>query len=517
LPTKVRIDQALLNLGLETDLLRDQRGMVLLRPTRFSPIGSLAGQGTDLELNRASQLDEQFHRLAHSGTIFLNNPQPVRLPSFEAKSPFGKDKPCVEEIHAEFSPADRRNRQRFVHSLATSDPEFIFDGGWLLPMGQEDSLTDLVAAYRRLPAGKFETHAEETPPVTIRTLTRDNTTYVYLVNDSEWPLTVQLGMEVPPGCRIEELSGSRRLPALTGNHWTLPMEPFDLIAVRLLAPDARINQTQITLDESRIKPWLDSRVHDLLQRKAILISQGPMPILTNPSFELPAKAGQIPGWSLLNPAAGSATLDAEGPPVQQKPAGKQAVRLESKGPPVSLRSEPIPAPATGRLSVSVWLRVENPQNQPILRLAVEYLNDGRSCYRPAQVGQGGNPIAGQWSHFQLQIDDLPSSDIDKLQIRFDLMTPGCVWIDDVQVFDLAFTNVEFDQLGKIVALADFQLQHGQFAQCLHELEGYWPRFLATYVQLQAPLANQQPQNTNPPAAKADEKSATKPPWWSLRK
>ena len=88
LPTKVRIDQALLNLGLATDLLRDQRGMVLLRPTRFSPVGSLAGQGTDLELNRASQLDEQFHRLAHSGTIFLNNPQPVRLPSFEARSPF---------------------------------------------------------------------------------------------------------------------------------------------------------------------------------------------------------------------------------------------------------------------------------------------------------------------------------------------------------------------------------------------------------------------------------------------
>ena len=157
--------------------------------------------------------------------------------------------------------------------------------------------------------------------------------------------------------------------------------------------------------------------------------------------------------------------------MQQKPAGKQAVRLESKGPPVSLRSEPIPAPATGRLSVSVWLRVEDPQNQPILRLAVEYLNDGRNCYRPAQVGQGQNPIPGVWSHFQLQIDDLPSSDIDKLQIRFDLMTPGCVWIDDVQVFDLAFTNVELDQLGKIVALADFQLQHGQLAQCLHELEG----------------------------------------------
>ena len=130
-------------------------------------------------------------------------------------------------------------------------------------------------------------------------------------------------MEVPPGCRIEELSGSRRLPALAGNHWTLPMEPFDLIAVRFLAPDARINQTQITLDESRIKPWLDSRVHDLLQRKAILISQGPIPILTNPSFELPAKGGQIPGWSLLNPTAGSQRWMPKGRLCNKSPPGNR--------------------------------------------------------------------------------------------------------------------------------------------------------------------------------------------------
>jgi len=515
LPAKAHVEQALLSLGIETDLFRDQRGFVLLRPTRFSPTGPVTAQGIDLELNHASEFDEQFHKMATSGALFANNPQAVRLPSFEAKSPFGKDKACVAEINAEFAPSERRNRQRFVHSLATSDPDFIFDGGWLLPLGQEDSLIDLIAAYRRLPVGKFDTHTQATtPPVTIRTLTRDNSTYVYLVNDSEWPLTEQLTVDVPPGCRIEELSGQRRLPALSGNHWTLPMEPFDFIAVRFLAPDAHINQAQLSLEESKIKPWLDSRVHDLLQRKSMLISQAPLPGLANASFELPAKAGQLPGWSLLNTAGGSLTLDAEGSPVPLKPAGKQAARLESKGPPVSLRSDPLPAPATGRLSVSVWLRTANPQQQPILRLAVEYFYEGRSYYRPAQVGQGPNPIGGQWSHFQLQIDDLPQSDLEKLQVRFDLMTPGCVWIDDVQVFDLAFTDAELDHLGKIVALADYQLQHDQLADCMHELEGYWPRFLSTFVPLPAPLANQQ-QQPGPQPPKSEEKSAK--PWWPLRK
>ncbi len=156
----------------------------------------------------------------------------------------------------------------------------------------------------------------------------------------------------------------------------------------------------------------------------MLVNQPPMAGLTNPSFEMPTKPGQIPGWLLLNAAGGSFSLDAEGPPLSMKPAGKQAARLESKGPPVSLISDPIPSPRTGRLSVSVWLRTEDPQQQPILRLAIEYLNEGRDCYRCAQVGQGENHIGGQWSRFQLQIDDLPSTDLEKLQVRFDLMTPA---------------------------------------------------------------------------------------------
>ena len=39
-----------------------------------------------------------------------------------------------------------------MHSLATLDSQELFDGGWLLPMGQEAAMTDLVAVYRQLPA-----------------------------------------------------------------------------------------------------------------------------------------------------------------------------------------------------------------------------------------------------------------------------------------------------------------------------------------------------------------------------
>ena len=56
-------------------------------------------------------------------------------------------------LSSQISPSQQENRRRFVHSLATLDSQAIFDGGWLLPLGQELALDNLVAAYRRLPAG----------------------------------------------------------------------------------------------------------------------------------------------------------------------------------------------------------------------------------------------------------------------------------------------------------------------------------------------------------------------------
>ncbi len=135
----------------------------------------------------------------------------------------------------------------------------------------------------------------------------------------------------------------------------------------------------------------------------------------------------------------------------------------------------------------------------------------------APVGLGRPPaqqIQQEWSQFLLQVDDLPVTGMDNLRVRFDLMGPGRVWIDDVQLFDLYFNSEnETAQLKKIVALADFQLQSGKLGDCLRELDGYWPRYLAAYVPLlSGPLANQQPQQPagNQPPQNPPAKQASKP-------
>jgi len=63
------------------------------------------------------------------------------------------------------------------------------------------------------------------------------------------------------------------------------------------------------------------------------------------------------------------------------------------------------------------------------------------------------------------------------------MGQGDVWIDDVQLFDLAFNEMELRALYKLITLADVTLQNGQIGDCLKLLDGYWPRFLTQHVPL----------------------------------
>jgi hypothetical protein len=152
-------------------------------------------------------------------------------------------------------------------------------------------------------------------------------------------------------------------------------------------------------------------------------------------------------------------------------------------------SESFESPLTGRFSMKVWLRVADAQKQPSLRLAVEGKLQGEDYYRYAPIGlipetgQSPVPISTDWAPYVLQVNDLPLEGLSQVRVRFDLLGQGEVWIDEVQLFDLAFTKRERVELSKLIALADVKLQNGQLGDCLRLLEGYWPRFLERHVPL----------------------------------
>ena len=76
------------------------------------------------------------------------------MASFDEQNPF---KPSYLCLVSQTVPAANQNRRRFVHSLAALDSQVIVNGGWTLPMGEEDSVRNLIAASRALPAIGFHT------------------------------------------------------------------------------------------------------------------------------------------------------------------------------------------------------------------------------------------------------------------------------------------------------------------------------------------------------------------------
>lgn len=495
LPSRGRINEAMLAVGIRPESYRGDGRIVLLRQQRFSTSGSIAAQALDIETNRSSDWDAAIHSQPAPGCLFYHEPQRCRLASFDAKSPFGKDKTYTWLV-SQFSPSQEENRRRFVHSLASLDSQVMFDGGWLLPLGQEPSLVDLVAAYRQLPPQRFETVPDSIEPLTVRTLRTGGQTFAYLVNDSPWPIRAIVGLDGAAGIRPTELGGQHAMD-IKGLSWIVDLAPYDLAVVHFNSEEVRLSAPQVAFS-NEARASLSAEIRKLHERRVSLEAPQPVALLSNPSFELPARAGQVPGWTWVSGPADQVSLD-----VKDAHAGRASLRISGGGGIVTLRSEPFKPPQTGRLAISVWLKGTAAGNPAQLRLMLE------GAGPKAWAKQGVVPIDSEWKQFIFPVDDLPAEPGEQLQFRVDLAGAGDAWIDDVQMSDLDFSGAEKIQLSKIIALADFQLNSGRLGDCLYELEGYWPKLLAaTAPPAAAPIVGA-PQNPAPPKEPA-EKSATRP-------
>lgn len=486
LPRRTSLAETLLELGLDVRHYQQDPDITLLESDTVAPLARLGAQAGPLEVRQMADAERCFQDQPLAGALFFHQPQRLHLASFDEKCPYH---PAYTDLAAQLVPSGRENRRRFIHALAQLDPTLVFDGGWLLPLGQEETLHDLLAVYRQLPAMKFarltdSSGGDAAQPLAIRLGNQSDRTYAYLVNDAGFAASLRVRVQASAGCRIEELTGTRKISALQhddqGAWWNIDLEPYDLVAVTFSEPGVRLVEPVVKPDRD-VESQLAARIQELSARAQRLANPPPLKVLGNPGFERPtADDGSIPGWSMPAQPGGGMHLDAA-----QKRSGNQSLRFFSSGPPVRVLSEPFDAPRSGRLSVSVWLRVADQAQQPPLRLALEGRLDGEEYYRfaplgrPLVEGQPAATIGTQWAQYVVPINDLPLDGLTQVRVRFDLLGQGEVWIDDVQLYDLDFSRKERIELTKLVALADVKLQNNQWGDCVRLLEGYWPRFLET--------------------------------------
>ncbi len=493
----------LLQVGIDPALYRDDAKVVLLRSQRILPTAPLTAQAIELELSQSAETDTFFRGLPQPGSLFFHPPLESRLPSFDQKLAI---KSSGVLLLSQIVPSAAENRQRFIGGLAGHDAQILVDGGWMLPLGQEDATQHFAASFRQLPAVHFADAEEsrDAQPVVFRWATHQGKTYAYAVNTTFLPITASVHVAASLNCAVHALDDAGGAVQLKndagGASWNVELGPYELKAVCFSEPDAKLFRPECKV-ANQADQWIARRIRELGARASVLRTPPPLAVLENADFQAkPSDADPVPGWNISKRQGISVATDRTQGRLEgdSNAKGAQSAKIISEGPVACLVSRPFAPPRTGRLAISVWLKVADAEHQPNLRLAVEGKLAGRDFYRFAVVGQSpapgqaASPIDTTWRRFIVPFNDLPLEDMTQMRVRLDLMDAGQVWADDVQLFDLAFNESELRALYKTLRLADVALQNGEAGESLRLLRGYWPRFLQENVPLPPPAAPRWP-------------------------
>jgi hypothetical protein len=479
-------EQVLLRMGLEKKLAGLHPDLVLLNPNRIAPGNSLAAQRVEIQVENSYQANSFFQQSRYPGTVVSSRMPWAHFAELQQHNLFGQQQSPLMRLQ-QLSPEGIWNRQRLAVSLKEFDSRLLVSGGTILPTSQQDAVTEFVSSFAKLPDAGFKdvssTQIESSAsPVAVRQYNDGQNSYFYVVNGSPWPLKIKLTLTEPPaqpvlsfaGESLEQVGEGASLTAGTGLE--VRLDGFGLAGCQLPSGSLAITDYAVEFPVNAEQP-LRAQLVKLQSKLAKASKATPLDVLSNTNFS-PANQPTLNGWSFGQQPASNIRLEQR--------SGKNesaALLLSSEGQTVWIRSNSFAPPETGRLSVSVWLKTEDPQRQPPLRLAIEGQTENSDYYRFGSIGalapeSESKRVTQQWQRFAVHFDDLPVQGIENLRIGFDLMGAGQVWIDDVAVYDRWFDGNDTKAITQMLASASLMLtQPEKLDQCRRILNSYWPRFL----------------------------------------
>jgi hypothetical protein len=502
-------EQTMLHLGFTSAIVGSQptetgNGIVFLNPHRVAPDQALSSQRVDLAVENSKQAQQFFSRVSYAGDLFTHRVSWAHFAQLQTHSPFGKQEEPLMRLQ-QMAPSEQFNRQRFVQSIKQRDARMLVDGGWMLTMGQEESLVDIMNVFSQLPDARFadvdSSRHSKPRPVAVRQLQHGSESFFYVANASPWPMNITLMVtsNATDGLpKIESLSrhGLQINPASDSSTSTAgPESPFEInvqVPAFGLVGGRSVSRFSISDFDFELPDHADKNLRrHVYSLQSKLVKSGnasPIPVIENSSFEVNDRP-TLSGWDSGQQSTGKVRLDTDqGRSESPAPFGRVSLLMANDDPaPVWVRSNTFESSETGRLSIAVWLKTADPSQQPPLRLAVEGETNGSSYYRFGSIGSlspdpNANQIESRWKRFAVHFDDLPVNGLSNVRIGFDLMGPGQVNIDNVQVFDRWFDENDAKAITQLLASTGPLLSSpATFDSCRRLLESYWPSFLDEYI------------------------------------
>ena len=498
--------------GFDQAELKSAPNIVLLNPQCLTAAETLSNSRAQINAIESRQVHEFFAAGVETGTIFRHRGLWAHFAQLQSQAPFNHQAGRLLR-RIQLTPAGKWNRQRYSSALSQQDSLFLIDGGLGLPQGQEDALQSFVRTFSRLPRVRFsdvkprpsDSSSNAEPSLVVRQTRHQGNTYLYAVNDSPWEVTVAVQIEESEN-EILQVGLTDADPPVTSSLEYLPLDDSDrsqvfdadskVLAIRL--PAFGIAGGKLSGQHSSVTSYsyqFDQIIEQLLRKKTYAIqaklnlakNSTPLASLNNSGFEDP-NASNPAAWDSGSQSSDQVEIDNRG-----GHESNSSLKLVSTGSPVWIRSNRFSVPNTGRLSVTAYLKIEDPTVQPPLRIAIEGETQSSTYYRFGNVGSlapdaTSKQIDSQWRRFAVHFDDLPTDGLRDLRIGFDLMGQGTVWIDNVAVHDRWFDKNDAKAITQLLAgAAPLMETPNSFESCRRILESYWPQFLDYYIDVEPAL------------------------------
>jgi hypothetical protein len=107
-------------------------------------------------------------------------------------------------------------------------------------------------------------------------------------------------------------------------------------------------------------------------------------------------------------------------------AGQGSLKLTAPAAPASVFSESFVPDVHASLDIQVYLRSAAAGSR--VRVWVEGESGGKPYVRRTEL-----VVSTMWEPRTVRATDLPAAGLDKVRLRFELMAPGVLWIDDLHV------------------------------------------------------------------------------------
>ncbi len=464
LASGIQFRPVLMEMGLDFSNYDQLSNCIVLRPGLFhsDPQKSSIAQ----VVNFHPAVDESF-KSRFNGALYYHHPVEVRIEEFDQISPW---QPAFTWLVSQISPTGAQNRIRYIHTIATMDPYVIFDGGWTIPFGQEQSTRTIRTQLQKLPARPFQTIQTAEQPVIARLARGKENTFFYLVNDFPYACQVTIELSAASEAAIIQLANDESVNAVRSPAGTvkfsISLDAFDFQAFQIHDPQAQVQSISCRVSESdlaHLQTKIDKKKQRLFELHRSMEDENS--IVFQADFEARNSRDYIlAGWESKDPSGVSWNLD-----TTESHSGKASLLLDHTSGSSSLRTNTIPLQQSRYLNMSVWLKTNVKEMQ--VRMALEAEQNGKPKVQSAIIS-----VDHQWRKYLFRVKDIPTEQIQNAHILIEKLGADKLWIDDV---DLQIHQISPDddrQLTKLVSTLSFAWDSQRYLDCYRLLDSYWGQF-----------------------------------------